>query len=152
MRRALPFLAATLATALAQAVPAQDGVAALDPPALVSTRAIRAGETIGPGDVALGAAPAFGAVTDPADAVGLEARQTIYRGHPVIAANLAPPALVERNQIVTMTYAHGALTITAEGRALERAGAGEKLRVMNLDSRMTVTAIVSGPGQVEVRR
>ena len=151
MRRALAILAAALAAALAQTAPAQDGLAALDRPALVATRAIRAGETIGPGDVAQGDAPAFGAATDPAEAVGLEARQTIYRGHPVIAANLAPPALVERNQIVTMTYARGALTITAEGRALDRGGAGEKLRVMNLDSRTTVIATVSGPGQVEVR-
>lgn len=142
------LLSAALVAAFAQEAPAQDGGAA---GAVVSTRAIRAGETIGPGDVALSEAPAFGAVTDPQRAIGLETRQTIYRGYPVLEANLAPPALVERNQIVTMTYARGGLTITAEGRALDRAGVGEKLRVMNLDSRTTVIATVSGPGQVEVR-
>ncbi len=147
-RRALIF--AALLAASADAVPATDSANA--PPAtLVAARPIRAGELIRAGDVLVEAVATPGALDDPAQALGMEARSTIYRGNPVMAHQIGPPALVERNQIVTMTYAHGALSISADGRALDRAGAGQKLRVMNLESRVTVTAIVTGPGQVEVR-
>ena len=49
-----------------------------------------------------------------------------------------------------MTYARGGLTIVAEGRALGRAGLGERVRVLNLDSKAVVTGRVTGFGEVEV--
>ena len=40
--------------------------------------------------------------------------------------------------------------IVTEGRALDRAGIGERLRVLNLSSRTTVTATVQGAGLATV--
>lgn len=100
-------------------------------------------------DVEPGATP--GAYDDPAEVVGMEVRETIYAGQPVRPADLTPPAVIERNALVAMRYRHGRLYIEAEGRAMDRAGVGERVRVMNLDSRTTVTAEVVGPGVVEVQ-
>ena len=91
-----------------------------------------------------------GAIADPMLVVGQEARVTVFAGRPILAANFAPPALVDRNQIVSLIYSHGTLQITAEGRALDRAGAGEPVRVMNLASRSTISGLVTDTGAVRV--
>jgi flagellar basal body P-ring formation protein FlgA len=49
-----------------------------------------------------------------------------------------------------MIYTEGPLNIMAEGRALDRAGPGELVRVMNLSSRQVVTGLVRGSGMIEV--
>lgn len=130
----------------------------LAPPALaengtlVALRPVRALSVIGPADVTLlpGATP--GALSDPAEAVGLEARIMLQPGRPIRPGDVGPPALVERNGRVTLRFAQGGLQITTEGRALDRAGMGEAVRVMNLDSRIIVSGTVAGPGLVEVSK
>lgn len=117
---------------------------------LVATRMIRATAVIGPGDVMVTAADLPGALRDPAEAVGLEARVTIYPGRAIREGDLGPPAIIERNQIVPLLFRSGGLTIAAEGRALGRAGIGDLLRVMNLASRSVVTARVGSDGAVRV--
>lgn len=117
---------------------------------LVAARTIRAQTVLGPGDLVAGPVAVPGALEDAAAVVGLEARVILHAGRPVRAADLGPPALVARNQIVTLAWRAGALSITAEGRALGRAGAGEAVRVLNLASRTTVTGIVAGDGTVVV--
>ena len=149
---ALPALGAAFVAAPVMAV----FLAATPAPAsagevLIATRTLRASTPIGTGDVALveGRAPP-GAATAPDQAVGMEARVTLYAGRPIPLASLAPAALVERNEIVQIVYQHGGLDIRAEGRALGRAGEGESVRVMNLASRSTVTGRVAGAGIVTV--
>lgn len=91
--------------------------------------------------------------TDDAEAaalIGLQTRTIIYAGRAVSAAQLAPPRLVERNQIVTLVYESGALSIRAEGRALAAGAAGEVIRVMNLASRNTVLAAIRADGVLAV--
>ncbi|MFD1913714.1 flagellar basal body P-ring formation chaperone FlgA [Halodurantibacterium flavum] len=80
--------------------------------------------------------------------VGMETRTTIYAGNPVRAADLSSPTLVERNQLVSLVYQRGGLSITTEGRALARGGAGDVIRVMNLASRTTITGQIDPSGQV----
>lgn len=118
---------------------------------VVAARPIRARQILGPADLTTTAGATPGAIADPADAVGMEARTAIYAGWPVRAADLAPPAAVERNALVALSFRSGGLVIETEGRSLGRAGPGERVRVMNLDSRVTVTGTVVGPNRVEVR-
>ena len=59
-------------------------------------------------------------------------------------------AMVERNQIVTLTYQVSGLVIRTEGRALARAGAGEVIEVMNLASKTKITGRVGLDGSVTV--
>ncbi|MFO7853748.1 MAG: flagellar basal body P-ring formation chaperone FlgA [Paracoccaceae bacterium] len=142
---AAPALAALLAVAApAEAEPAAgDGV-------VVAARAIPSRTVLGAGDLAL-AETASGAGLARVDAaIGLETRVALYPGRPVRAEDLGPPALIERNDLVELLYRKGGLVIRAEGRALDRGGAGERVRIMNLGSRRTVTGRVAGPSLVEV--
>ncbi|SET44339.1 flagellar basal body P-ring formation chaperone FlgA [Oceanicella actignis] len=132
------------------------GVAAQTDPesVVIATRTIRSRSIIGPEDVALAtnrAAPP-GAVTDVEAVVGKEARTSIYAGRPIMRGHVQDPAIVERNELVRLIFRKGALFIAADGRALERGGLGQRVTVMNLDSRATVVGRVSGPGEVEVSR
>ncbi|WP_374430787.1 flagellar basal body P-ring formation chaperone FlgA [Tabrizicola sp.] len=117
---------------------------------LVATRTIRAKTLIAPEDLTLVSAALPGALSDPAQAVGLEARVSIYAGKPVRAGDLGPPTLVERNQLVTLVYLSGGLAISTEGRALSRGSEGDEVRVMNLGSRNTVTGRIGPDGAVYV--
>lgn len=117
---------------------------------LVAAGMIRSMSLIGPNDVALVEGDIPGALADPLDAVGLEARVNLYPGRPIRAADLQPPAVIDRNEIITLRYRQNGLLIVTEGRAMDRAGIGERLRVINLGSRTTVTATVLSAGLAEV--
>jgi flagella basal body P-ring formation protein FlgA len=91
-----------------------------------------------------------GALAAPALAVGQETRRAIAAGRPIMQADLAPAARVERNQIVPLHYRTGALSIVTEGRALDRGAEGQVISVMNLASRSRVTGRVMADGSVQV--
>jgi len=130
--------------ALAQVPPAAADV-------VLASRTLRAGSVIAEGDLVLSLSTDVpGAVRQLDEALGLEARVTLYAGRPIPVASLGAPALVERNATVQMIFQRGGLDIRTEGRALGRGAAGDEIRVLNLASRTTITGIVSGPGQVRV--
>ena len=113
-------------------------------------RAIRARTVLGPGDLAVFDEAVPGAVAAIEEAVGKEAKVTLYPGRPILLEQIGAPALVERNALVRMNYARGPLHIVTDGRALDRGGAGDPVRVMNLASKQTVTGVVAADGSVEV--
>lgn len=84
------------------------------------------------------------------DVVGQEARTTLYAGRPILFDDVGPPALVARNQIVSIKYQADGLTILTEGRSLQRGGIGDRIRIMNLDSRATLFGQVQEDGTVRV--
>lgn len=124
------------------------------PPALaeslVAMRTLPARTLITAADLALVDADIPGALGAMADAVGLETRRAIYAGRPVRPEDVGPPALVDRNAIVTLRYQAGSLTIVAEGRALGRGGAGDRVRVLNLSSKTTVEGLIAPDGTILV--
>jgi len=85
---------------------------------VVATRTIRAKTLIAPEDLTLVSAELPGALVDPALAIGQEAKVSIYAGKPVKPSDYGPPTLVQRNQLVTLIYSSGGLSIATEGRAL----------------------------------
>lgn len=117
---------------------------------VIANGTIRGQSLIGPADVAVVEGDTPGALSDPAAAIGMEARVNLYSGRPIRPGDLSPPAIVERNELVTIRYEQGGLRIVTEGRALDRAAAGEPLRVLNMSSRNTVTAIAAAPGLVTI--
>ena len=118
---------------------------------LVVSRTIPASQVILAEDLVRRDGSVAGALSDPAQVVGMEARIALYPGRPIRAGDIGPPAVVERNQIILLVYATGTLTITTEGRALDRAGPGDAIRVMNLASRNTVTATIAENGTAHVQ-
>lgn len=91
-----------------------------------------------------------GGVEDMSLLLGQEARVALYRGRPIQLSDIGPPAVVERNQIIPLSYQVQGLTISTEGRALDRAASGEIIRVMNLASRTTVSAKIRADGSAVV--
>ncbi|MDR9393254.1 flagellar basal body P-ring formation chaperone FlgA [Roseovarius sp. SYSU LYC5161] len=116
---------------------------------VVAAHTIRANTVLTATDIAIkpGTIPGGAA---PEDLIGKEARVSLYAGRPIRRADVGAPAIVARNQIVTLVYLQGALRILTEGRSLSRAGAGERVRVMNLSSRTTVFGRVSETGDIIV--
>jgi flagella basal body P-ring formation protein FlgA len=135
------FLSIFLLLAFALAVGAQTVVAA---------HGIRARSIIMPEDLVVLDEDTVGGIADAAEIVGREARVNLYAGRVIRVSEIGPPAILERNQLVIMVYSIGLLSISAEGRVLDRAGVGEMVRVMNLDSRLTVTGRVLFDGTIEV--
>lgn len=121
-------------------------------PVVVAARSIPSRTVLSASDVTMAPAAPGAWLEDPRAAVGLEARTTLYAGRPIRAEDLSPPAMIERNEVVRLSYRRGGLSISAEGRALDRGAVGDLVRAMNLDSRQTITGRVAGPGLLEVAR
>jgi flagellar basal body P-ring formation protein FlgA len=119
---------------------------------LLATRTLRPGTVIEAQDIAFGNQPAApGIATLPEEVIGMEPRVTLYAGRAIPLSALTPPAMIERNQLVTLRFARHGLEIQAEGRALARGAEGEVVRVMNLTSRNIVMGQVIAPGLVVVQ-
>lgn len=117
---------------------------------LVAARTLPAQTIIGPEDLLSRDIIVPGAVEDPGELIGMETRVALYAGRPIRPGDVGLPAIVERNQIVVIIYTAGGIHITTEGRALERAGPGDLIRVMNLSSRNTITARIGIDGAAYV--
>lgn len=117
---------------------------------LVPARTIRAKQIISAEDVLLKTATVDGAIADLADVVGQEARVALYPGRPIRFGDVGPPAIVGRNDLVTLIFDRGGLSISTEGRALGRGSEGDVIRAMNLTSRSTVTGRIRSDGAIEV--
>ena len=58
------------------------------------------------------------------------------------------PALVQRNDIVTIFYEAPGLALTLRGQAQDAGALGDTIGVMNMQSKRLVQGVVSGPGHV----
>jgi flagella basal body P-ring formation protein FlgA len=117
---------------------------------LTAARLLRPGTVISAADLEMTDAVVPGAIGAGKTIVGMEARVTLYPGHPIRPDDIGPAALVERNQPVVLVYRRGALTIYADARALSRGAAGDVVRAMNLSSRTTVHGRVEPDGTIAV--
>lgn len=84
------------------------------------------------------------------DIIGQAARRTLRAGAPVNPDDLTEPLMVERQDLVTLVYRHGALALTVRARALDEGAHGQSVDVMNLQSNRTVRGVVAGPGLIHV--
>ncbi len=119
--------------------------------AIVPARIIRVREIVSVEDLVRKPTDIAGALSDMTDIVGLEARVVLYAGRPIRSGDVGPPAIVSRNDLVTLVFTKGPLRIVAEGRALGRGAIGETVRAMNTGSRMTVTGTIMANGLIEVQ-
>lgn len=117
---------------------------------VVAARTLRAQTIIAPEDITLADGQSPEAIVDLNDAIGLETRIAIYAGRPIRPEDIGAPAIIERNQIVPLSFRKHGLMIQTEGRALERAGVGDTIRVMNLASKTTLNATIAQDGAAVV--
>lgn len=118
---------------------------------VVATRTIRAQTVLTAADLTLRPGVVPGTIFDTSEAIGRETRVTLYTDQPLRPEDIGPPASVERNQTITLIYRSGPLSITTTGRALGRAGEGDQVRVMNLDSKASVMATINERGEAVVQ-
>ena len=117
---------------------------------VVPTHAIRAQTIIGASDLALKPIDVAGTFDRIDDLIGMEAHVTLYPGRAIHLNDVGPASVIERNQIITLIYATSGLAISAEGRALDRAAVGDRIRAMNLTSRTTLFGVVQPNHAVRV--
>lgn len=121
---------------------------------LITARPIRRGQIVGPQDLAreygdLAAQPA-NTLTDPTQAVGHHTRYAVATGNTVRADMLRLPPAVQQGQTVKIVGIGQGFSVSNEGRALNRAGDGESVRV-RLANGQVVTGTARNGGVVEVR-
>ncbi len=117
---------------------------------VVPAHTIRARTLISATDLLVRNTDVPGALSDPGVVIGREAKVALYAGRPIRAIDIGPPALVRRNQVVTLSYRRGPLTIRTDVRTLGRAAAGERIQVMNISSKTTLFATVLPDGTLQV--
>ncbi len=118
---------------------------------LVATRTVRANTVLAPADLTIVSKQTSGALSTLKAAIGRETRVVLYAGRPIKPAQLGAPALVNRNDVVTLVFRTGGLAIVTEGRALGRGGLDDSIQVMNLASRSIVEGQITATATVSVR-
>jgi flagella basal body P-ring formation protein FlgA len=89
-------------------------------------------------------------VTDPRAAAGLAARRQLLPGQPIHDGDLMKPALVQRNDVVTIFYEVPGISLTLRGQAQDSGALGDTINVINTQSKRVMQAVVTGAGRVTV--
>lgn len=84
------------------------------------------------------------------DVVGQSATRSMRQGSVVIGRDLTAPIVVRRNTVVTMLVRSGRLILSAKGRALSDAAAGDIISVINTGSNRIVEGRVTPSGTIEI--
>ncbi len=84
-------------------------------------------------------------------AVGMQLRRAMRAGQAIKLADLTKPDLVQRDQGVTLIYQTAGLYLTTRAKALDNGTEGDVVNVVNLQSKRTVTGVVTGRGQVTIQ-
>jgi flagellar basal body P-ring formation protein FlgA len=83
--------------------------------------------------------------------LGMQLRRPMRSGQAIRVADLTKPDLVQRDQAVTVIYQAPGLYLTTRGKALDNGTEGDVVNVLNLQSKRTLTGVVTGRGQVTIQ-
>lgn len=117
---------------------------------------IRAGTPLGPENLLMAREPmaqATGLYLDAFPQVeGLIAARNLQSNQRLTLADAAPPALVRKGEVCTVVLTRGRVKITAKAMANHDAPLTGRITLTNLQSRSTLTGVVTGPGLVVVQQ
>lgn len=82
--------------------------------------------------------------------VGMTLRRSTQASQSLTQADVVPPVMVKRNELVTITYRNGAIQLSTKARALAAGTRGDTVTFINLTSKKPFDAKVTGPQQAEV--
>jgi flagella basal body P-ring formation protein FlgA len=120
--------------------------------ALTYARSLAAGETIGASDLAwtkVAGMPA-GAPRDSAAVIGMAAKRPLRAGQTVSMNDVGVPDVIKKDDIIAVSYSTDGVSLTLQAKALQAAGTGDVLNVMNPASKKIIQALAIGPGQAVV--
>ncbi len=84
-------------------------------------------------------------------ALGMQMRRPMRAGQALRVADLVKPDLVQRDQSVTLIFQTAGLYLTTRGKAVDNGTEGDVVNVLNLQSKRTVSGVVTGRGQVTIQ-
>ena len=120
----------------------------------VLTRPLQRGEVVKAADIAMERRPRSdlaGEAPVKSDAVvGLALKRAMRASQPLRAADLAKPEIVQRNEMVTLTYQVPGVLLHMRVKALEAGAEGDVINLLNIQSKRTLQGVVTGPGRVAV--
>jgi flagella basal body P-ring formation protein FlgA len=90
-------------------------------------------------------------VTEASSLIGQTPRHGINVMKPVILSDIQMPIIVKKGDLVTMVLKNNALSLTAQGKAMDNGAAGDAIHVMNSSSKQVVDAIVTGAQTVSIK-
>jgi flagella basal body P-ring formation protein FlgA len=122
--------------------------------ALVPTRAIAQGEVVRASDLVPSRRPkseaAPNVIREAEQAIGMVAKRALRAGQAIRQSDFAKQEVVARNESVTISYEVPGIIVSIRGQALEPGGRGDLINVLNVQSKKTLQATVTGPGRVSV--
>ncbi len=107
---------------------------------IIVARAKRSGDIIVAADLV--APSSTDALRRASTFIGRQATRNLRPGEALAPEDLQAPRLILRNAVIQMEFANGPMLISAEGKALDAGGLGDRIRVMNMTSKRIVSAIV----------
>lgn len=90
------------------------------------------------------------ALTNRDRVIGFAARDNLQAGRALRGGDLMRPEIVQRNQMVTLTFAMPGISLTVRGKATEGGAEGDVISVLNEQSKRVLQGVVVGPGRVAV--
>ncbi len=82
--------------------------------------------------------------------VGMALNRQSRDGMLLRASDVGVPLAVAKNELVTIYFRQGPMTLTVRGQAVTGAAKGSPLQVLNLVSRRVINAVAIAPGVVEI--
>ncbi len=89
-------------------------------------------------------------LTDIDQLIGMTPHTTLRANQLVSTTEIERPVAVARGALVTMVLKAGAMSLSAQGRAVDQGSIGDVIRVTNTHSNVVVQATVDGPNLVHV--
>lgn len=120
----------------------------------VLTRDIDRADLLKSSDISLERRPKSEVTGEPASrerSIGMQLRRPMRAGTPIRVADIVKPDFVQRDQSVTVIYQVPGIYLTTRGKAIESGAEGDTVSVLNLQTKRTLTGIVTGRGQVTVQ-
>lgn len=90
------------------------------------------------------------AVIDTSDLIDMAAKRPLRASEIIATADIEPPRVILRGDLVTLQYSRPGLTLSARGRALGDGAKGDLVSVLNEQSKRTIQGVVTRAGTVEV--
>ncbi len=124
------------------------------PQVLVPTANLPKGHVLRADDLSLKQQPATsGGATyldQPDLVVGQETRRTLRAGEPIAAVDVRGVPLVRRGDIVTVVARNHGIVVRTDARAMADGSLGQPIKLMSLDGRRELSALVSGYHEASV--
>ncbi|MGY4623142.1 flagellar basal body P-ring formation chaperone FlgA [Bradyrhizobium sp. USDA 4486] len=120
----------------------------------VLTRDIDRADLLKSSDISLERRPKAEVTGEPASrerTIGMQLRRPMRAGTPIRVADIVKPDFVQRDQSVTVIYQVPGIYLTTRGKAIESGAEGDTVTVLNLQTKRTLTGVVTGRGQVTVQ-